>query len=340
MILEQSIIATDHQAAEVAAREAGALTSFSADKLTLLRYKEHGSWMFLNEGLDGPDMAIKVEPNLDEQLLPNKIASVALIRELREGGAPLEAHLIDPQRIGNYVVSATSYLPGKYDKTSDYRGLGAALTRLHTTPIESMLDRLPPFNPLVSPKESLRNLYILRDNDALPRYGDTVFDDSLIKRLEELVARGDAAAEELVYLAENKGYAPSILHNDVTPANALIDKNGETVFVDMDHYTVGPWAYDLARPLGQWWRFRRPSSMARGLAEGYRDTAPWGLDPQLIKLGIEVAKARYAPTAVRRVTKAALRGDPQNEYLMTEAVRRMSGEPYWRSEEEQANQTL
>lgn len=330
-------IAHDHQAAKAAAHEAAALTQFNADILTLHRFKQQWSWVYFNEGDDGPEMVVKVEPDIDGQLLPQKIASVALIQELHENGAPVETHLIKPQSIGRYVVTATTYLPGTFEGKTNLRAFGEGLARLHSIPIESMLDRLPVFDPLSVTKSTLDKLQVLRDNDALPKYKaegkEVVFDERLVEQFERLIESGEAAAHELADLTEQKGYKPALLHNDIHPYNALIDKNGQTIFIDLDCYMTGPWAYDFGRPLGQWWCFRRKSEMVRTLVKGYETAVPWPLDDQLLKLGVQVAKARYVPTLMTRVVDMALRGEPQNEYLLGESIRRISGSRYWQSEE-------
>lgn len=328
---EAIAITQNHQAAHEAAVHAASLTPFSPD-LKPHYFKEHSSWIYFNEGVQGPDIAVKVEPDADGQLLSKRIISVALTEEFRNNGAPFEEHHIKPQRIGNYVVTVTSYLPEKYGERSDFWKFGAGIAALHATHIAPVAEHLTPFDPLAVTRRTLDKLHMLRNHENLPRLGSMVFEESLVDRFELLVKKSEAAIAELVHTADKKGYPPMLLHDDISPHNTMLDKNGQVVFIDIDKHMAGPWAYNFARPLGQWWRFGRSAAVARTLLQGYAEAASWKLDNELIKLGIRAAHAPYAGTLMARVADSALRGEPQDEYLLGESINRISGQPYWSSE--------
>lgn len=330
---------TDHDAAREAAAVACDVAGITADELELVRFRQRRSWVYVAEQAG---VVVKIEPDTDGRLLTKREEQVGFVQELHETGAPVERHLMHPTHIsveraaGNaalYVATATEYLPEAYDQTSDdYRSYGEALLGLHKAS-ERFTGCVPGFQPLDVPWKTYRKLYKLREQEALPQLGEDRFDEDLVTHLGRMLVEAEAHIEELLVLNEAKGCPPALLHTDITPFNARRNAEGRGVFIDLTHCCKGPWAYDFGRPL-EWYRFRRSAANVQTLLDGYTAIASWAIDPQMLGLGKRIAHVRYAASPATRLADMALQGCGPNAYLLDESIRRLSGEKYWRSEED------
>lgn len=327
------ILSPDNPEALAAAHQAAAELPFDRE-LHLFRFKLGASWMYFNKGgAAGPNITIKVEPDSDGSLQKKRESSALHVQKLRERGAPVQNNLIVPKSIGHYVVSITEFLPGSLQNTTDLHKYGAALAKFHLTPIEPT-DDLPSFDPLATTRATFKKTLQLQSEGKLPRLGNLIFDDQLVDEFKTMLQQGEEATAKLETVTQQKGQPVSPLHNDITPSNAMVDKKGDVVLIDLERHTTGPWACDLARVVDQWPRFKRHPKMKQSFLKGYESNAPWAMDDEQIQLGVEIAKARYATALMRRVVKMALQGQPQDRYLLGESINRISGEYYWHSEEE------
>lgn len=333
-VTDETLDAKAEIAACSAARQLPIALRLNHARLRLFRVKPHISWVyFYQSSMDQPHAVIKVEYDPDGQLHETSTNKVRLIQELGALGAPLERHHIAPCRHDRFTVTITEYLPGSYETSTDLHRIGEALVKLQATPVDSMLDRLPSFDPLRIPRDTFARLTMLRQHHALPRVQGGAVDDVVMARFGQLLQTGEAAAAELAELARQGVQKDVLLHNDITPYNVRTDKNGQPVFIDLDYLSLGPWAYDLARPLGQWARFDRPPQMAASLFEGYKSRATWPIDEYQIELACTIALTRYSTSLLEKVVDAAERGETTSDYLVTESIRRILGEPRWRSGE-------
>ena len=306
-------IFNDHEAAREAAEVAGAQLDIDTESLALLRFRHRRSWVYANNEGENPDVVIKVEPDAEDSLLPERERSVGFIQELQAAGVPVENHLMKPMRIAVgraigeaavFVATASEYLPGAYEQQADdYRTYGEALARLHVVG-SRFVGRVPGFDPLRVTRETHRQLVELQENDALPQVGLVRLDEWLVARLGALIAAGETSVAELVESSEANGCPPALLQSDVTPFNARKDAEGRGVFFDFSHCITGPWAYDFGRPL-EWYRFGRSPKNVETLLEGYAAHVPWNVDAHMLALGVQIAHVRYAASPLRRVADMA-----------------------------------
>lgn len=262
---------------------------------------------------------------------------VALVRALREHGAPLAEFLGPPLRVGPAVATVSQLLSGPAVSSADF---GAALAALHEAGAGPEVHPLaPPFDPLAPARRTYEHLFALAEQDKTFTAGDAAFPAALLPRFRDCLGTAAEAAAQAVALTHARGRGLTVLHADVHPGNVRADPHGQAVLIDLDDLMAGPAEYDLARPLGQWVsRFGRPAAMVSAFRDGYQRRGGQ-VDDDVLALALIVSEARFGAALVTLAVEASLRGQQPDEWTLAEGVRRLKHlhdpDARWRSREEE-----
>lgn len=287
------------------------------------------SWIYL-DGVDGstetgrtPSVAIRLTASDNpEQLLAKTSREVAIIERLRQKGAQVQEFLGEPELIDGLVATVSKYLPGE---TTNYAAYGEAVASLHNAGADAeLVALLPRFQPLAEARLSLEYLEHLDQAGTSFKVGQTVFPQELLATFHYHLEQGEQAVNEMLRISDEKGYPLTILQHDIHLGNVRDDHEGKAMLIDLDWITAGVAEADLGRPLAQWCqRFQDPKEHVEAFMIGYETKAKRKLDPELLKLAIQVADVRFSTIFITLSIQAAQTGYSFDESMFAQGMSRL-----------------